>query len=64
MGDSIRAIESRTKGGFSGYHDRWVVESRVELTHRSRHDHRLICKTLALAAGSDALNLKQRMALE
>lgn len=64
LGDSMRAISAKTNGGVLGYRDRWVVESKIELSHRSRHEHRLLCRALAFAAGVDSLNLKQSVALE
>lgn len=58
----MRAIAARTSGG---YHDRWVVESKIKLSHRSRHEHRLmICRALGFPPGVDALNLKQSVAIE
>lgn len=58
VGDSIASILQRTGGGFPAYHDRWVVESRIDLAHRSKHEHRFLCRALQIAAIEDGLNLK------
>lgn len=38
------AIAARTSAGSNGYQDHLVVESKIELSLRSRHEHRLICR--------------------
>jgi hypothetical protein len=64
MGDSIRSVVQRTSGGFVSSHDRWVIEARIEPTHRSRYEHRVISKALDLAYAYDGVNLKRSVAFE
>lgn len=65
VGDSIASILQRAAGGgFPAYHDRWVVESRIDLTHTSKHEHRFLCRALQLAAIEDGLNLKELVVME
>jgi hypothetical protein len=64
MGDSIRSVVQRTSGGFVASHDRWVIEARIEPTHRSRYEHRVISKALDLAYAYDGVNLKRSVAFE
>lgn len=65
VSDSLASILQRTAGGgFTAYHDRWVVESRIDGTHRSKHEHRFLCRALQLAATEDGLNLKGLVVME
>lgn len=65
LAESIASVLQRTAGGgFMAYHGRWVVESKIDLTNRSRHEHRLLCRALHFAATVDGLNLRGLVALE
>lgn len=65
LAESVSSVVQRTAGGgFMAYHDRWVVESKIDLTNRSRHEHRLLCRALHLAATVDGLNLRGLVTLE
>ncbi len=54
LGESIKVITQWTGGGFLAAHDRWVVESRLELSHRSRYEHRVLSKALEMGYAIDA----------
>jgi len=60
--ENMRSIASRS-GHFEGHHDRWVVESKIELSNRSRHEHKVLCKTLALAV-KGGYNIKRGACFE
>ena len=62
--ESIRHMVSRASGGFMAAHDRWVVESRIELVSRSRYEHKVLSKALALAVHHDGLNIKRCVSFE
>ena len=64
LDDTVRSVLQRGAGGFVAAHDRWVVESRIELSHRSRYEHRMISKVLHLAVVEDGLNVKVLVAFE
>ena len=64
VGDSIRDIANRTSGGFVAAHDRWVVEARIELTNRSRYEHKVLSRALQLGFQVDVINFKRSVAFE
>ena len=64
VGDSIRDIANRTSGGFVAAHDRWVVEARIELTNRSRYEHKVFSRALQLGFQFDGINIKRSVAFE
>ena len=64
VGDSIGDIANRTSGGFVAAHDRWVVEARIELTSRSRYEHKVLSRALQLDFQLDGIIVKRSVAFE
>lgn len=64
LDDSIKSIMLRTGGGFVASHDRWMIEAKMELTNRSRYEHKVLSRALDLAYGWDGLNIKKSRAFE
>ncbi len=64
MDDSLRSVAAHTGGGCTAAYDRRVVESWIELTNRSRYEHRVLSRALAMAATLDGHNLKKSVAWE
>eukprot|EP00971_Amphidinium_carterae_P038695 760702-Amphidinium_carterae.1 len=56
--DSRRTIVQRTNGGFMSHHERWVVESGIDINNRSSHEHKVLSRALDLACLHDQLNVK------
>jgi hypothetical protein len=61
---SIKSVIQRTNGSFMASHDRWVVEARIQVTHRSRYEHRIVSKALDLGYTHDGINIKRSVAFE
>jgi hypothetical protein len=64
VGDSIKSIMLRTNGGFMTSHDRWMIEAKMDLTNRSRYEHKVLSRALDLAYGWDGINIKSSRAFE
>lgn len=62
--ESMRAMLQRSSAGFGAAHDRWFVESKVEMNHRSRYEHAVISRCFQLAVQYDGLNAKRSVAFE
>ena len=61
---SMRNIITRTGGSFLSAHQKWLVDSGVDATSRSAHEHRVLSRALQLAAHSDRLNIKNLSSCE
>ena len=54
----------RVGGNFMAAHDRWIVEGHIDTNSRSRHEHRVLSRTLDLAYAEDGWNLLRSSAAE
>ena len=60
----MAAIAGMGCGSFTAAHDRWVVESKIDVNNRSVYEHRVLSRALQFAMVEDGLNIKNLVAFE